>query len=117
MNSPRSSACHPLAEEFCLHHYSPALPSSPAHHKEVFENSVIRITLAVGRALYCPGEQEVGVQIFSSWRNGKKQVCDSCAWALTRVKVRLDGAATSFGWEIRNKLKCAVSPLLKRLML
>lgn len=42
--------------------------------------------------------------MFSSWRNDKKQVWNS---SLTRVRERLDGAATSFGWEIRNKLKCA----------
>lgn len=66
MNSPRSSACHPLAEELCLHHYSPALPSSPAHHKEVFENSFIPITSGVGRALYCPGEQEVECKYFQA---------------------------------------------------
>lgn len=46
--------------------------------------------------------------MFSGWRNGKNQVWDS--WALTGVRERLDGAATSFGWEIRNKLKCASSP-------
>lgn len=48
--------------------------------------------------------------MFSGWRNGKKQVWDSCAWALTRIRERLDGAATSFGWEIRNKVKCASAP-------
>lgn len=109
MSSPRSSACHPLAKEVCLHHYSPALPS-PTHLKEMFENSFIPVILGIGRALsWGAGRRSANV-----FKLEKKQVCGFCAWALKRVRERLDGAATWFGWEIRNKLKCSSAPSWRR---
>lgn len=71
MSSPRRSACHPLAEEVCLHHYSPALPSSPTHHKEMIEtieNSFIPVISAVGRALFWgAGSRSANVFRLEKW--------------------------------------------------